>query len=484
MGTQYFHFDALARTESKAKLKKGMSIYTVAGEADRIVGFHDHIENPIKPNILYGVSFSEVVKTAEEYAEKTIDSIGRKIKKNDFVMIAGVISAPIDMSPEVWKIFKQECLKWLKRKWGGNLRSVIEHIDEYFEADPEKGINTRLLHQHLHFAITQTIGLRFWEIHPGLKAKREADFAYGKTKKPEDMCNKCFAKFKTKGRIAGDIAYNKAMRKEQDIFYQDLGEPFGLYRYGPKGIRLSREEIIKRDHEKRLKRKIILERDAQKKKEAEIADQLKKEEKKLEGLKEEANTIKDKAKNDVEELAKENEKAQIALEKTISEKQKQEDELKKREKIVSDREKVLKEREKTLASGEQQMADFQKGLKTSLRGWQLPKPNIMESAEHYLKRFGGEIMGIVQRAMNIITDYNTKKVKLDNERAAFEAEKEERQKQEAARIAALERDHSKEVQGWIDIYKKLKNRVLKLKTSQELTVLQGELSSSHSRSGW
>jgi len=258
MGIQFYHFDALSRVESTSNLKKGKSIYSVAGEADRIEGFHDHVQNPIRPNILYGVSFSEVVKIAEDYAEKTLDSQGRKVKKKDFVMIAGVISAPADMSPELWKIFKQECLKWLIRRWGTNLKSVIEHIDEYFEPDPVNGIKPNTIRRHINFSGVPSIGTRFWEIHPGLIAKRAADKAYGITKKPDDMCDKCFVKFKKKGRKDGDIAYRKAMAKEQDTFYEEVGDKFGLLRYGPGRLRLNREEIIKRDNEKRIKQRNMI----------------------------------------------------------------------------------------------------------------------------------------------------------------------------------------------------------------------------------
>ena len=253
MGIQFYHYDPLSRVESTSNLKKGKSVYSVAGEADRIEGYHDHIQNPQKPVILFGVSFSEVVKMAEIYAEKTLDSQGRKVKQKDFIMFAGVISAPADMSLEIWNIFKEAIIYWLIKKWGVNLKSIIEHIDEYYEPDPENGIKPNTIRRHIHFSGVPSIGTRFWEIHPGLIAKRAADEAYGITKKPDDMCDKCFVKFKKKGRKDGDIAYRKAMSKEQDAFYEDVTEKFGLSRHGPKRLRLSREEIIKRDNEKRIK---------------------------------------------------------------------------------------------------------------------------------------------------------------------------------------------------------------------------------------
>ncbi|MCL2441671.1 MAG: hypothetical protein FWD14_08005 [Treponema sp.] len=279
MGIQFFHYNGYSREVSTTKEKYGHSIYTIAGEADRIEGYYEHVKNPIKPVILHGVSFSEVVKTAEEYAEKTIDSIGRKVKKKDLIMIAGVISAPEDMSYKVWEEYKKESLKWLKEKWGDALKSVIEHFDEPFQYNPN------ILHRHIHFACAQKIGIRFWKMHPGLVAKREADKAYGMTKKPNAMSNEEFKIFKTENRKAGDKAYREQMSKEQDKFYTAIGEPFGLLRYGPKRLRYSREEIIMYNQEKRIKQKNILKR----------AEEEKDVRKRVESIIAEANTIKNEA---------------------------------------------------------------------------------------------------------------------------------------------------------------------------------------------
>jgi hypothetical protein len=258
MGIQFFHYDAFSREASTAKSKQGHSIYSIAGEADRIEGYHDHVLNPKEPIILHGVSFSKVVEIAEEYAEKTKDSIGRKVKKKDCVMIAGVISAPVDMPVDIWEIYKKECISWLIKKWGVSLRSVVEHIDENFEDEPNK------LHQHIHFACIPKTGIRFWKIHPGLTAKRKVDLAYGITSKPDNMSDEEYKKFKKSGRENGDKAYKKEMSKEQDRFYEELGEPFGLLRYGPKRLRYSRKEMIQYNQEKRIKYKNILKREEQK----------------------------------------------------------------------------------------------------------------------------------------------------------------------------------------------------------------------------
>ena len=79
--------------------------------------------------------------------------------------------------------------------------------------------------------------------------------------------------------------------------------------------------------------------------------------------------------------------------------------------------------------------------------------------------------------MNLIKEYNHKKTELDKEKSAFEEEKNERKRQETARIAQSEKIHSEKIRRIKDAYEKLKNKILAVKTSQELAKLQRELSS-------
>jgi hypothetical protein len=444
MGVQFYHFDAFSRVESTSKAKSGKSIYSVAGEAERKPGYCDHVREPREPVLLFGVPYAEVVKLAEYYAQNTFDSQGRAVRKNGLCMIGGVISAPPDMTEKVWKVYKKACIEYLKEAWRDNLKSVIEHTDEYFEGDPEHRIKPGILHRHLHFACVPPAGVNFAEIHPGIKAKRKADKAYGVTKIPEGTDDDGFELFKKEGRQAGDRAYRHIMKQVQDDFFSHVGNPFGLLWYGPKRVRLSREEIINRDHEKRLKQKQAVE----------LAEQ------------------EEKAKAQTAEI----ERVEKDLEKIRSEKQTLEDSLKSREKMAARREKAIAERETAVTAGERQQADFRKGLNTSLQGWNLPEPALGEFAGHYIKCIAGEVMGIVQRALNTIREYSRKKVELEKEKAAFEAEAQEQRNRNAARIAVSEKIHTEKMKGLKAAYEKLKSKVLGVKTPQELTALQRELS--------
>jgi hypothetical protein len=114
MGIQFYHFEGYSRIESKSKAKEGKSIYSVVKEAERTPGYCDHVENPKKPILLFGVPFSDVIKLAEEYAENTFDSQGRAVRKNGLCAIFGVVSAPPDMTEKVWKAYKKKLLTTLK----------------------------------------------------------------------------------------------------------------------------------------------------------------------------------------------------------------------------------------------------------------------------------------------------------------------------------------------------------------------------------
>jgi len=443
MGIAFYHFEAYSRIESSAKSKKGKSIYTVAGEADREQGFCDHVKEPKKPILLYGVPFSEVVTMAEKYAENTKDSQGRAVKINGLCMIAGVVSASHDKSEKVWKEYKKIVLGYLQRRYGDNLKSVIEHTDEYFEPDQEKGIKSGILHRHIHFACVPPIGINFAEIHPGLKAKREADKAYGISKPPESMDNDSWTKFKKEGRKAGDLAYKKAMKMEQDDFHINVSVKVGDGRYGPRKKRLNREEIKEQQHMKRLKQESIV------------------------------NSAK--LEEEIKENKQELSKIQDELEKKRLEKKKTDDEIKEKMKTFSDREKTIKERETIVNRDKNQIDDFKKGFNTSLKGWQLPKPKIGEFSKIYYKRIVGEVMGIVQRALNTINEFNRKKKELEKEKADFEAEKREKQKQDTIKAVIMERNYNDKVNKQKSIYEKLINKVLGIKSTRELTILQSEL---------
>lgn len=223
MGYQFFHIESYARVAGKDKAG-GHSIKSILAEAKREVGACPHVEEPEQPVLRYG-DFNSIETLANEWAEEAKDAIGRKLRKDGLCMVAGVFSAPDDMTDNEWERYRNESIEWLKNRYGERLRCVIEHLDEK--------------NRHCHFYCVAKIGEKFEVLHDGKDAVLKAKEA-GVLKKGDQ------------NRI-----YKEAMRKMQNRFW-DVSRKFGLARIGPKRRRLTRAQwqieqmnarLIKEAHE-------------------------------------------------------------------------------------------------------------------------------------------------------------------------------------------------------------------------------------------
>lgn len=220
-GYQFFHVECYGREESKkqrtqtkknadgtfsskevSKGKQGNVRYVIA-EAKREPGECDHVDNPQPPTVLLG-DLDQVEQEATEWAEQATDEKGRKLRKDGACLLAGVISLPRS-NEEDWPEFRDRSVKWLKEKYGENLRCVVEHKDE--------------AHPHLHFYSVAKNGQSFNDLHEGKRAQKKA---------------------KEEGKDKGgqNVAYAEAMRATQDDFGNQVGQRFGLTRLGPGRQRL------------------------------------------------------------------------------------------------------------------------------------------------------------------------------------------------------------------------------------------------------
>lgn len=225
-GYQFVHFECYGREESKKgrtqtkknsdgtfsskeveKEKRGNVSWVIA-EAKREPDSCYHIENPLPPIVLIG-DLDNVEAEANQWAEQATDAKGRKLRKDAHCLLAGVISLPRSEEKN-WEKFKAASIKWLKEKYGDNLRCVIEHQDE--------------AHPHLHFYAIPKAGQSFDDIHEGKNAQREIKKQNPKATKQEQ-----------------NIAFAEAMRATQDNFSRRVGQPFGLTRLGPGRRRLTRK---------------------------------------------------------------------------------------------------------------------------------------------------------------------------------------------------------------------------------------------------
>jgi hypothetical protein len=209
MGYQFFHVEGYARVG--AKTKDGgtrHSIQQIVDEAERVQGNIPHIEHPEPPELLYGANPAEIVAMAENWAEQAKDAKGRKFRKDGLILLAGVASLPRERESD-FNNFAKSTIKWLKKKYGSRLKSVIAH--EKDEAHP-----------HIHFYVIPKHGERFDDIHEGFKAANTA---------------------KVSGKLKGEQnqAYKEAMRGLQDEYCREVAMGLGLTRLGPSRRRLSRK---------------------------------------------------------------------------------------------------------------------------------------------------------------------------------------------------------------------------------------------------
>ena len=200
------------RVESYARsVKSGATASDIAKEAER---HPDHVAHIIKagftpqpPTYVYGCTPSEAVEQAEKWAAQAKDKTGRRLRSDAPVVLSGVISYPRE--GEEWHAFKRAAVRWLKKHYGDNLVSIVEHQDEK--------------HPHLHFYVVPSPGQTFDDLHPGRAASAEAKRA-GKSKTYQLR------------------AFADVMRDFQDRVYNELCRDFCLARIGPRRQRFKRSE--------------------------------------------------------------------------------------------------------------------------------------------------------------------------------------------------------------------------------------------------
>jgi Plasmid recombination enzyme len=218
---QFIHVEAYAREGSSqtktivkkngdkvATTKKKWSARDIFSEQWRLEGDCNHVQDPRKPGLLYGVPPMEILPIIDEWAEQTQDAQGRKLRKDGHCVLVGVVSLPRAMEDQ-FPEFAESTLDWLKEKYGDRLKSVVVHNDES--------------HPHLHFSVVPNIGEKFDNIHDGFKARNEA---------------------KKNNKKAGDqnLAFIEAMRAYQDDFSKKVAMSHGLTRIGPGRRRLTRSQ--------------------------------------------------------------------------------------------------------------------------------------------------------------------------------------------------------------------------------------------------
>ena len=202
---QFLHIDSYSLNAPKKGKRGGHSVKSIVDEAVRAIGSTPHIQSPVKPIHVFGTPLEELEEACVKWAESLEQVTGRKTRKDALCLVAGVISAPASIDEEAWHRLRDDSVAWLNKKYGGRLKTVIEHTDES--------------HPHIHFYVVPNAAEKFECIHDG---KRAAG-----TRKSEK-----------KG--AQNKAYIEAMRCYLDEYNREVGVKNCLLRYGPRRRRLTR----------------------------------------------------------------------------------------------------------------------------------------------------------------------------------------------------------------------------------------------------
>ena len=196
--TIFIHCETYSRKPNKA----GQSVEQVIAEGLRDGAFHFHIPSPHPPIVLLGSasSFKELHDThvARRSTSVTRDSQNtqRAIRKDRHTLFTVIAYYPVkttmvnslDKEVERLKSWAKKTCRWVKQKYGEQLKVALLHIDEEYP--------------HIHFwLLPDDPGANAKTLHPGKRAKLETE-----------------AKLKLEGTPArtsvklGNQAFKKAMR--------------------------------------------------------------------------------------------------------------------------------------------------------------------------------------------------------------------------------------------------------------------------------
>jgi len=354
MAFQFIHIETYARSS-----KSGTSARSIIGEATREDGYCPHVAKPQQPVVLSGPHPGEWYAGVEERASQAKDKMGRKIRKDAHLIVAGVASYPVrcneldDAEREKLMAWADETVTWFEKKHGKGC--AVMHLDEEFP------------HVHMYAEADLAAGQRAGDLHPGEVAKKSAP-------------NKKLAKKK---------AYTDAMRQYQDDYFQDIASRYGMARTGPERRRMTRAEW----QAEQATLKQMAERQQKAEKAVSVASERSSEivsdaEAKSEGLKHEITTLMQRQ-DKRNAILKQREAKLNAAEKAVT----------KQEKAISDKQAGLTTREKAVADSERRLAGFwgkavsfvtlgRKGVEKRVRDAQR---EVRESTEAEIKKLKGSL---------------------------------------------------------------------------------------------
>ncbi len=280
----------------KNKVSRQRTTSNIIAEAMRKNGFCSHVESPEPPQILHGmdlptleITIDNLYKNAKTVvAKKDGDLAARKIREDQQILLAGVISHPRrsedykadPQTKEMFDLWMQDALKFLKKEYRERLQTVVLHLDEghphlHFYCLPEA--HTFEINNHQEVLVLNGIET----IHPGKAAEKQVEHEA--------------AQLKGKNKIKlKQAAFSNAMSQFQDRLFEAVSAHHGHQRLGPARERFdTRDEYFSwlanqeaQENSKFLKRKAELDKTIKNHK---IDKQIKRSEAEFESLNENIN---------------------------------------------------------------------------------------------------------------------------------------------------------------------------------------------------
>ncbi|MHA3915821.1 hypothetical protein [Halovulum sp. GXIMD14793] len=232
-GPQFYHTQSFSRKANKA----GQCVQQVIDELRRREEFATHVDNPMPPVLLFGLDVEALKSAHDQMVEngKTTVTLAdgtnrvRAIRQDRHTLFTAVASYPVpretieaDTTGKERVLFdrwKQLNIDFLKKKFGDQLKSVFEHVDETFG------------HIHAYVLPECFDDLNARNFNPAYLAKMDA----------EKQAEQDGAPPRLKVKL-GNQAYRERARELADEYFEKVGQPAGLTREGPKRRRLSRSE--------------------------------------------------------------------------------------------------------------------------------------------------------------------------------------------------------------------------------------------------
>lgn len=212
-GFQFISVNSYSSARPHARNRRGKitgstarkwSASDVLDEAARELKACKHVSKPMEPMWFVGCR-AEIEQAGQAW--KAVTRYGSRAVRSDSPWLAaGIVSLPRSRISE-WPKFRDDSITYLKKKYGGRLIGVCEHLDEP--------------HPHLHFYGVPRPGENFGVVHEGFAAKTNA---------------------RRSGLQKIGTAFVNAMKQLQDEFHAQVGQFWGLARLGPGKSRKTRSE--------------------------------------------------------------------------------------------------------------------------------------------------------------------------------------------------------------------------------------------------